>query len=517
MHKKQSFIKGAIILGLASFIAKLMGLFFRWPVTMIIGDEGIGLYQLAYPVYMFIVSIMAGFPIAISRMISERVALGKGLQAYNIFKYSFFILTLIGAVSSLFMFLGASFLIKIFKWRQDAYYSLIAVAFAPLFVSIMDSLRGFFQGLQMMELPAISQIIEQIGRVIVGVSLTYLLVSYGISYGAAGASFGATAGALIGCIFLLIGFFRKREIIKPYLSGKENGYKDNYIFELLSIAVPISLGMAVSSIMVLIDSVLVPSRLLAAGFSEKIATKLYGQLSGKAHVLINVPLSFSIAFSTSLVPAISEVKAVRNVGKIKSRAESAVKVAMILGISSATGLFILADPILHMIFPGKSEGAEILQILSISVIFIVMAQTLIGVLQGAGHVISPVKNMLIGSLFKSVSVYVLTGMPYLNIKGAAISSIVGYAIAAVLNLKDAMKYTFIEFDIDKMLLRPLFSAVVMGFSVYIVYNKTIEILGSNSICTIISIITGIIVYIAMLIISNTTSIKELYSVIKYKK
>lgn len=517
MEGKNSFIKGAVILGAAGLAAKLMGLFFRWPVTMLIGDEGIGIYQLAYPVYMFIIGIMSGFPIAISKMVSERMALGKKQQAFFVFKSSFLILLIMGMLSSLLLYICAPFLIKALRWRKDSYYTLVAVAFAPLFVAIMSSFRGYFQGLQMMMLPAASQIVEQLGRVAIGVGLTYLLLPYGISFSAAGASFGACAGAMAGCALLITGYIKNKNHMVLYSQENRGQSMSDIIRELISIAIPISLGMTVGSIMSLIDSVVVPSRLLAAGFSERTATELYGQLTGKAHVLVNVPLTFSMALSTSLVPAMSEVKALRNVNKIKTRAENAVKLSLILGLPSAAGLFVLADPILHLIFPGRSEGVEVLQVLSASVVFIVLAQTLVGILQGVGNVTAPVKNLMIGALVKLLLVYILTPMPLLNVRGAAISSIAGYFVAAVLDLKDVMRYTYFDFDIDRDFLRPLLSTIVMAMAVYFVYNKTIVYSGSSGTSTIISVITGIIVYVVMLLISGAVSLKEIGNIAAYKR
>lgn len=517
MRSKQNFITGAIILGVSGVIARLLGLFFRWPVTMLIGDEGIGLYQLAYPVYMFIIGVLSGFPVAISRMVSERMALGRRYDAYRVFKSSLIILFIIGTASSILLYLGSPFLIKLLKWRQDSYYSMAAIAFAPLFVSIMSAYRGYFQGLQMMNMPAASQIIEQIGRVIIGVGLTFVLLPRGISFGAAGASFGACAGAILGCIMLAGGYMKYRPYLAPS-KPKEGGERRRKIIgELLKAAIPISLGMTVGSIMSLIDSVIVPARLLSAGFSEKVATELYGQLTGKAHVLINVPLTFSVALGTSLVPAMSEVRALRNVSKIKSRSENAIRVSMLIALPSVVGLCVLADPILNLIFPGMSEGAEVLQILSLGVVFIVLAQTLVSILQGVGDVKSPVKNLVIGSVFKFIFAYLLTGMPMLNVKGAAISSIIGYAIAAVLNFKDAVRRTYFSFDIDRMFLRPLLSAIVMGITVYLMYGKTFEVWRNNTISTIISVIAGIIIYVAVLIITGCVSLKEIIKYIGHKK
>lgn len=517
MNKRHSFITGAIILGISGVVAKFLGLFFRWPVTMLIGDEGIGLYQLAYPIYIFIIGILSGFPIAISSMVSQRTALGKSYQAYRVFKVSFYILIFIGTISSVLLYLGAPFLIEALRWRHEAYYSLVAVSGAPLFVAIMYCFRGYFQGLQMMVVPAASQVVEQFGRIIVGVGLTYILMPRGISLSAAGASFGACAGAVFGCTVLICSYIKNRRVMICYQDQEDRESIINIMRCLMSTAIPISIGMTMASMMALIDSVVVPRQLLEAGFSEKMATELYGRLTGKAHVLVNVPLTLSTALGTSLVPAISEVKALRSFSRVKGRAEGAVKIALLMGLPSSAGLFILADPILHLVFPGRSQGAEALELLSLSVVFIVLAQTLVSVLHGVGDVISPIKNLAVGSLLKLVLCYVLTAMPALNIRGAAISSIVGNMAAAILNFKDASARTYLSFDMDKMLLRPLFSTIVMGIITYISYNKMMNFTGSNGISTITSIITGIIVYIFMALAMGCISSSEFIGYIKYRK
>ncbi|KPU42782.1 stage V sporulation protein B [Oxobacter pfennigii] len=516
MSKKQSFITGALVLGVSGVAAKALGIFFRWPVTMLIGDEGIGIYQLSYPIYMFIIGIMSGFPVAISSMVSQRVAVGNRFGAYRVFRISLYILALLGFFSSLILYFGAPHIIRALRWGKEAYYSLAAVAFAPAFVAIMNCYRGYFQGLQMMTLPAISQIVEQLGRVVIGVSLTYYFLPLGVGFGAAGASLGAGAGAILGCSILIFGFLRdKNDLIPSEKNSKESVVK--VIKIILFTAFPISLGMTVNSVMSLIDSIVVPGQLLSAGFSSKIATELYGQLAGKAHVLINVPLTLSTALSISLVPAISEVRALKSFERVKKRSESAFKAAVILGLPSTVGLFLLSDPVLHLVFPGKSEGALILQILSASIIFIIIAQTMVSILQGCGKVFTPVKNIALGSLIKFIVCYILTGMPAINIKGAAISSVIGHMVAALLSYRDAAKCAYFSFDIDKMLLRPMLSAIVMGIGVYFTYHKFIAYTGSNGLSTITSVIIGIIVYIIMIVLTGCVSLKDIVNYIKERK
>lgn len=196
--KKQSLIKGSLILGVAGILTRFLGLFFRWPLIMLIGDEGVGYYQLSYPLYMFFVAMASGVPIAMSKLISERNAVGDIRGTFEIVKESTMLMLILGTGTSSILFLFAKPIISILKWRTEAYYSLIGISFAPVIISIMTIFRGFFQGLQNMTPSAISQILEQIGRVIFGVGLAIVLLPKGIEYSAGGAAFGAAAGGLIG-------------------------------------------------------------------------------------------------------------------------------------------------------------------------------------------------------------------------------------------------------------------------------------------------------------------------------
>ena len=196
--KKQSLIKGSIILGTAGIIAKFLGLFFRWPLILLIGDEGIGYYQLSYPLYMFFVAMASGVPVAMSKIIAEKNAVGDIEGTYEVVKESTYLMLLLGIGTSFILFFFAKPIISFLKWDIKSYYALIGISFAPMIVSIMTIFRGFFQGLQNMTPSGVSQILEQIGRVIIGVGLSFLLLPKGIEYSAGGAAFGAAAGGSAG-------------------------------------------------------------------------------------------------------------------------------------------------------------------------------------------------------------------------------------------------------------------------------------------------------------------------------
>ncbi|MDP4088253.1 MAG: polysaccharide biosynthesis protein, partial [Bacillota bacterium] len=365
--KKQSLLKGTVILGAAGVFARFLGLFFRIPLAALIGDEGIGYYQMSYPLYMFFIGLSTGIPVAISKMVSERNALNDEDAIIQVVKKAILTMIILGGGFSLVFLIFPEQLVKFFKWDRKAVFSLMGIGAAPLFISIMSVFRGFFQGMQNMTPTAISQIIEQIGRVVFGIGLAILLLPKGIEYAAGGAAFGAAAGGVVGFIYLYGKYiFLKGKSIRK--SSSNDGGR--ILTELLHIAIPVSLGAAVGTIMNLLDSILVPQMLLKGGYTFKQAAILYGQLTGKAMVLINVPLTLSIALCASLVPIIAETFILNRRLEVINKVESAVKVSMVISLPSVCGLFFLATPILQLIFPRNPEGYDILRYASLCLPFI---------------------------------------------------------------------------------------------------------------------------------------------------
>ncbi|MEG0371132.1 MAG: polysaccharide biosynthesis protein, partial [Clostridium sp.] len=351
---RNTLIKGTIILAAAGFVSKFLGLFFRIPIINMIGEEGIGLYQLTYPLYSFLLAMAAGIPIAVSKMISERMALSKASEANLIFKVSFKFLFVFGFIASGLLLIFGKKLIVVFDWPPEAYYSLVAISFAPFLTCMLSAYRGYFQGIQYMKFPAISQVLEQATRVVVGVALCYVLIKYGIPFAAGGASLGASIGSLVALMFMMHQYSKiKQSGEKSSTSGRK------ILLEILRIAIPISMAQTIGSIMTLIDSFMVPTLLKNSGYTREIAIALYGQLTGKAQVLINVPLTLSIALAQSVVPAISESFATRSMISLRKNVNQSYKMAFIFALPCAIGLLTLAKPILAMIFMNNSDGYEL--------------------------------------------------------------------------------------------------------------------------------------------------------------
>ena len=506
--ERDTFLKGAFILGISGILVKIVGAFFRIPLANIIGSEGVGYYQVAYPIYTFLLSFSAaGFPTAISKLVSEKRARGNIRGGHKVFQVSLGILIIIGIVSFLFLSLGAGFLANNFIKSPNSYFSILALAPALLFIPIMAAYRGYFQGLQDMVPTAISQVIEQIARVVVGLWLAIFLLNHGTEYAAAGASFGATAGGIAGLTIMLIIYINHKNRIFSEFQPIEQ-YKEESIEritgDLLRIAVPITVGAAVLPLINMIDSMIVLRRLQeAVGLSYKEANSLFGQLTGMAITLIQLPPVLTTALSMSIVPAIAASKVKDDTVSIEKDVKSAFRVTLLIGLPSFVGLAVLSTPIMTMLFPKEPASAgEVLLYLSFATLSLSLVQTLTGILQGIGKPEVPVRNLMIGALTKLVVTYVLTGIPFLNIKGAAIGTVMAYVVAAALDFIAVRESTKIKFDFVQFVLKPIIAVSVMGFIAYFVHKFAFPIVG-NTISTIAAIIAGGIIYGFMLLITGT--------------
>ncbi len=488
--KKQSMIKGTMILGVAGLFSRFLGIFFRIPLLILTGDEGMGYYQMAYPLYMFYVALAAGIPLAMSKLISERNAVSDEEGIIKVFKEALLLMLVIGLGTSCFMILFPRYLINIFSWDNKSYYSLIALGIAPIFISILGSFRGFFQGLQTMTPTGASQILEQIGRVVVGIGLACILLPKGVEYAAAGATLGAAVGAFVGGFYLVIKYIKLRKCFKV---GKVH-YDSNIMKEILMLAIPISLGAAVSTIMNLIDSAIVPQRLLEAGFTGKEATILYGQLSGKAAVLVNIPFTVSAALSASVMPIMAEAYLIKDKKGLVKNINMAFKIGAVIALPSAYGLYFLAKPVMSLVFAGKYGGYGILKYYAIAIPFIILTALTTTILQSTVSKIMPVINLIIGCIVKIIIATYLIPIPSVNIYGAVISTIGAYLVAATLNMILIKNKLKVSVNLYETVIKPTYASTFMIIIVLFVFMRSYNLTNSNTISCVLSVFLGIIVY-----------------------
>lgn len=500
---KTKFIKQAAILAIASLLVRLLGFLYRLPLTNMLGDEGNGIYSAGFYLYnFFLVMSSAGLPAAISKIVSEKVALEEYRNVKKTFKISLILSSTVGLIFSIVMFVSARFFCNIIG-SPDSYYTILTLSPTVFIVSVMSVFRGYFQGLGTTVPTALSQVIEQIFNAIFSIYLAYLLVGISLPLGAAGGTMGTGIGALAGLIYILMVFLNRKRYINRKLSKKTHKYRvesnREIAIKIIKTAAPIIAGTAIFSMTNLIDMQMVNSRLTASkAFTDSQVTALYGQLTGKYVTLTTLPVSISTALATAVLPSIASSMIQGDIKTVRKKIDVSLRLTMIISIPAAIGMGVLADEILLLLFPNYSDGGLLLKWGALSIIFLALCQIITGILQGIGKVATPAKNAFIGSIIKIPINYFLISIPSINVIGAIISTTVCYLVASLLNFITLRKVTKIRPDYNGIFFKPAIASIVMGVFCYFSYKFIFYFSKSNAMSTLISIFIAIIVYLVSL-------------------
>ena len=435
---KDKFLKGALILTVAGLLVKVIGSVNRILLSRLLGGEGIGLYQMAYPIYLLMLSVCsAGVPVAVSIIVAEKVAKNDYAQAHRIFKVTLGLMAAFGLFFALLLYGTAGLLVNS-GWIRDsrAYYALVVLTPAVFFSSILASFRGYFQGYQMMTPPAVSQILEQLVRVTVMIGLAYFLLPRGLEYAAAGAAFGAVPGGLTG-LLVLTWFFRKARKEWKHKIEKQTATVAESVGSiakrLVLLAIPVSCANLLIPVTSSIDMLLVPNGLGRAGFGVEAATTLFGYLTGMAQPLLMMAIIPTMSLAASLVPAVSEACTLQRPDEILRKTTSAFKICMLAVVPASVGMWALAGPISGTLY-GTMKAAPVIAHLAPSITFLGIFQVTTGALQGIGKTMIPMWNMLFGAVVKAVAVWQLTSVAAFHILGAAWASNLNFALVAAINV-----------------------------------------------------------------------------------
>ncbi|HEY5583254.1 MAG TPA: polysaccharide biosynthesis protein [Ruminiclostridium sp.] len=516
MKDKQTTTKGFAILSLAGVINKFLALAYLPIQTMIVGNYGNGIISAGYKIYILIFALSnAGVPVAVSKLISERTALGDFKGAQKIFRIAALILIVLGVFFGSIMALGAGWISKQIA-QPNATLMLLALSPALLFTSISSVFRGYFQGRQNMIPSAISQVIEQALNSVLTIVFAALLIKYGIEKAAAGTTVGTSLGALGAALFLVF-FYKKSKSkrIEEMTSSNYNGPKitnEEVIKQILCYCLPAILGMIAINASEIIDLKYGVSRMIEGGISNIQATELYGILTNQYQRVLNLPLAITATLPAVLIPAISSAKASKDKLLLYRKISESFKVILIITIPSAVGLSILAKPIITFVFFSTklNQGADLMQIGSwvmvIMAIIYVQTATLIGV----GKAYIPPVNILIGMIFKLIANYFLIAVPTINVKGAVIGSTLGFLITCVLNQFAIRKNTGFSVKYVAISYRPFIASLIMGvvaYALYLLSDKFLFILIKNSllrndISVLLSVLVGASIYFVILLHTN---------------
>ena len=515
MKKKNNLVLQGSILAIAGIIARLIGLLRRIPLTNIIGNVGNAYYSTAYAIYSIMLIISSySLPLAVSKLVSARISKNQYKNAQKAFHCAMIFAIASGGIAFAVVEIFADWIANEFVMTPMSAMALKVLGPALLIVSVMGVLRGYFQGIGTMMPTAVSQIIEQIFVVIVSISGAMVLFgrgekvgallhneNYAPAYGAAGASLGPVVGAIVGLGFLILIYMAYRPKMKYQIRKDVNSKEESYgtLFRIILLTiVPVLLSTTVYNISEFIDIRIYNQVMIEKGFAE-LKDDYWGVYTGQYKILINVPLALANAMSSSVVPVLTGLLVRSQLKDIEQKINQAMRFTMMITIPSAVGLAVLARPIITMLFPNEGDlGINLLQIGSISVVFLSMSTLTNGVLQGINKINVPVRNAVIALVLHVAALYLMLQMD-MGIQGVVYSNILFAVIMCVLNALAIRKELHYHQEWVRTFAIPAISALIMG-GVIIGLNKLLSSLVGNILSVVLCITVGVVVYFVSLIL-----------------
>ena len=507
--KKDNFVAQAGILAMAGIVVRIIGLLYRSPLTSIIGDEGNGYYSFAYNIYTIILLISSySIPSAIAKVMAQRIAFGEYRNAHRIFKCAILYVVVVGGAASLFAYFAAPYLVV-----ENAVP--VLRIFAPtIFLSgLLGVLRGYFQAHRTMVPTSASQVLEQILNACVSIGAAWLLVrnlgdgdkTLKAVRGASGSALGTGSGVLIALIFMLAIYLRKRKNILAEVEADESGKEDSYgqLFKVLLLVVtPFILSTFIYNLSTSMNQTIYSKICMQIKhFAQDEAATMYGIFSGKSVVITNIPIAFSSAMAAALIPGISAAFAKENIDLTKKKVDLAEKVTMMIAIPSSVGLFVLARPIMQLLFPQKASldmAAALLRALAITVVFYSLSTLTNAVLQGIGKVSVPVYHAAIALVAQGIVLVVLLIGTIINLYALVFASATYSLLMCVLNARAVRKYLDYQEDMKQIFIKPFLAAAFMGLVAWFVFMGC-DLLMDSRIALIPTLAIAIIVYFIFII------------------
>ena len=481
-QKQNSFFGGAAILAAGILIVKLIGMFYKIPLINIIGEAGAADFNNAYNIYAVLLTVStAGLPVAVSKLVSEANALDRRNQVRRTFRLALVLFLALGLVSFLVMFFRADALAGMMNDSKAA-AGIRALAPAVVCVGCLAALRGYSQGHSNMAPTSVSQIIEALCKLVVGLGLAFWLVKQGKDpdVAAAGAITGVTVGTVVALAYMVLDFLlsRGREDTRGTDRPDSAG---SILVNILKIAVPITLSSSMVGIVTVIDSSLVQGQLQSAlDLTEQASRTLYGNYSGALNIY-NLPTSLMAAITASVIPAVSAALARRDRRRAARITGSALRITALLSFPMGVGLFVLCTPIIRLLFPklNVAVAGPLLSTLGIATPFVCMVLVCNSVLQAHGFINLPVIVMVLGGIVKIVNTYHLVGA--IGIAGAPVGNILCFGLALVLDLVVITRVIPNRPRLLPIFAKPAVASAVMGGAAWAVYGLLSRILSSEQV------------------------------------
>ena len=506
--KTQSTTKGFAILTAAGFMVKFLSLLYVPFLGEILGENGIGVYASAYNIFTYVYILTnAGIPVAISKMVSELIALGNYKDAVRTFKVARFLLLILGLVMSILMLI---FVTPIANATESSTAKLAIMALAPtiLLTSVLSAYRGYFQGRGNMTPTAVSQVLEQIANTIFSLVFAACFIKYGVAQGAAGGTIGTSVGALVAVIYM-IRFYEKNKVFRVPKGYNQLNIKrfttKKIIKKLLGVAIPMTICLGIQQSGLFIDLWLVKSRMISFGMTKVQADILWGVLF-KYTTLINVPIAIISSLAITILPSISSLMALKDKKAVRNKINYAFRLCFLVAVPCAVGLAVLANPVVYLIQYGSGVG-RLLIYGSVVIILMAVVSIQTSILQGIGKVYLVTVYAFFGIIGKIITNYIFVAIPSINILGAIMGNAVSFAILLILNYFTINKVLKIKIKLPSLAIKPIIASVVMAIVAKVIYSN-IDLLFNfvskeyiaSAIAVLISMCFAIVTYFLTLVL-----------------
>ena len=527
--RESNFVVQGSILAVAGIIVRLIGILYRVPMTNIIGDEGMGYYSTAFNVYNIMLILSSySLPLAVSKMVSARMAKGQYRNAVRVLKAALVYATVVGGIACFITWNFADFFATTAFNTPFCVYALKTLAPTIWIMAYLGVLRGFFQGHGTMIPTAISQIFEQVINAVISVVAAGVLFKIGLdsnrvynttgypqAFGAAGGTIGTGAGALAALLFMLLLFSIYWPVVKRRKrrdrSRRTDSYGDISVTFLFTV-VPVIISSAVYNINAVVDNSIMAYGMEALRRGKEFLS-LWGIYNNKYMLLVHVPLAMANSLSSSLIPSLSGAVARKEKGAVIAKTSLAIRFAMLIAIPSAVGLTVLSAPINNLLFKSgdNTEAIRMLITGSAAVIFLSMSTVTNAILQGINHMNVPVRNAFISLILHIGVLYLMLMVFKMGIYSMVFANIAFAVFMCILNAIAIRRYLNYRQEIVKTFLLPAVASAFMGAAAFGVYKGVTLIIKSNLLGTIFAVLAAIAVYGVLLIKLRCVDEEELYS------
>ncbi len=494
---KNKFAKNLGILGIIGLLVKVIGAFYRVPLAIFMSEDAVAYYSLAYPWYNILIVISTtSIPAVIAKLTAEAIATENQVLQDDVYHVSKRFLQIFGIAAMIFL-IGFAGVISNALGYPESRYSFYVLGIAAFFVSQNAAYRGYFQGTQRMEFYGISQLIEQLGRVIIGLGVVAVVSGFamGDGYVAAAGTSGAFFGAIISWGYSISRHRKHFKVVNKEVHNFKGISKR--IFEVL---IPIAIGASIMPLLTIIDGTLVVWRLRDVGFIDEAAV-MYSYLSFYSTPIINISQVVFSALEVSLLPMITRAFTQKN-PNLKHQVDLGILLSVSLGMPMGVGIWAFAEQILLFLYPSKAEiavdAAPVLGIMGLSIVLFSVFLATTSILQGIDKYRKPVLHLGMGAIAKVISAYILIAIPSLNIVGAAYSTLIAYFVAAVLNVSVVYKSFKPSSEFIRKILMTIVANVVMVVLSKGAYGIIEPHLGMR-LSLMIAIMIAVIVYGAILL------------------